>query len=187
MKIAILGWGSLVWDERGIPLDTGWMPCGPELPIELSRISSSRNDALTLVIDSTNGRYVRTYFALSKRTELEEAISDLCKRENMTSRCRIGYVNLVDGSERSEVIPGASGSIREWASQAHVDAVIWTDLGSNFWDKKKTLFSIEAAIQHLHDLEAQGARAAREYILNIPEGVNTDLLDELDHDSWLYP
>lgn len=50
MSIAILGWGSLLWDERpefdqhhGV-----WQFDGPHLNLEFSRKSSSRENALTL-------------------------------------------------------------------------------------------------------------------------------------------
>jgi hypothetical protein len=43
MKIAIVGWGSLIWDPRDLHLATAI------LPIEFSRISD--NGRLTLVVD----------------------------------------------------------------------------------------------------------------------------------------
>ena len=39
MKIAILGWGSLVWDSRQLPHSGEWHTGGPVLPIEFSRVS----------------------------------------------------------------------------------------------------------------------------------------------------
>jgi hypothetical protein len=51
-KIAILGWGSLLW-EGGAEFDRWhdeWRLDGPVLRLELSRVSSRRLDALTLVI-----------------------------------------------------------------------------------------------------------------------------------------
>ena len=57
MRIAILGWGSLPWDdetERGREFNRHlegrtWCRHGPSLKLEFSRISESRNRALTLV------------------------------------------------------------------------------------------------------------------------------------------
>jgi len=45
MKIAILGWGSLIWDARLLSINTtlfdnGWSSDGPDLPIEFSRVST---------------------------------------------------------------------------------------------------------------------------------------------------
>jgi len=57
MTIAILGWGSLLWDKNH-DFDNqheSWKFDGPLLPLEFSRISKSRDNALTLVIDELNG------------------------------------------------------------------------------------------------------------------------------------
>ena len=56
-QIAILGWDSLLW-EGGAEFDRWhdeWRLDGPVIKIEFSRVSSSRLNALTPVIDRTNG------------------------------------------------------------------------------------------------------------------------------------
>jgi len=57
MRIAILGWGSLLW-EGGQEFDywhEPWKPDGPILKIEFSRVSVRRQGSLTLVIDPEHG------------------------------------------------------------------------------------------------------------------------------------
>ena len=90
MKIAILGWGSLIWDkdsEKGKEFDRWrktdeWEVAGDlELPLEFSRISVSRNCALTLVIDEENGTPCRVQYSLSKRKNYKDAVYDLKRRE----------------------------------------------------------------------------------------------------------
>ena len=57
MKIAILGWGSLLWDNQP-EFDRwheSWQYDGPRLKLEFSRVSKSRLRALTLVIDEIYG------------------------------------------------------------------------------------------------------------------------------------
>ncbi|GAH67831.1 unnamed protein product, partial [marine sediment metagenome] len=73
----------------------------------------SRNGALTLVIDPLNGIEVPTQFAKSNRTDLADAICDLRIREDTLVR-HIGYLNLIDGTQRSNVYPDAIQSIRQW-------------------------------------------------------------------------
>jgi hypothetical protein len=61
-KIAILGWGSLLWDEsdEGFnALHGQWRSDGPILKLEFSRKSMSRLNALTLIIDPVHGHDVR--------------------------------------------------------------------------------------------------------------------------------
>ncbi|HOW68396.1 MAG TPA: hypothetical protein P5055_13320 [Candidatus Paceibacterota bacterium] len=58
MSIAILGWGSLIWNPRDLPITGDWQGDGPVLPIEFTRISD--NGRLTLVIDERHGVDVPT-------------------------------------------------------------------------------------------------------------------------------
>jgi hypothetical protein len=44
MKIAILGWGSLLWDPADLQLATPFEPGGPSLPIEFCRVSKNDPD-----------------------------------------------------------------------------------------------------------------------------------------------
>lgn len=86
MKIVILGWGSLIWDPRGLPREGIWQIGGPKLPIEFSRIS--KDCRLTLVIDVENKKYVSTRYVLSPRVDIDDVIKDLAlrEREGLTKR-----------------------------------------------------------------------------------------------------
>ena len=89
MTIAIIAWGSLVWNPGALPYKGDWQPGGPEVSLEFSRVS--RDCRLTLVIDGENGAPVSTRFAWSKRRKLQDAIADLRDREG-TIWDRIGFV-----------------------------------------------------------------------------------------------
>jgi hypothetical protein len=41
MSIAMLAWGSLIWNPRDLPISGEWRQAGPVLPIEFSRISDN--------------------------------------------------------------------------------------------------------------------------------------------------
>ena len=73
MKIAILGWGSLIWLPKDLKFDTnsGWKENGPVLPIEFARIS--KDGRLTLVI-TPNGTEVPTLYAVSSFDSLNLAV-----------------------------------------------------------------------------------------------------------------
>jgi hypothetical protein len=155
MRIAVLGWGSLVWDPRELHLAGGWQEGGPVLPIEFSRISD--NGRLTLVIDEKHGVDVPTRYALSSLSDLDLTITDLQEREGAPNRDRIGFADLLHdrNCERARVKhPIACERIRAWAEENHFDAAVWTALESNFCDKTEEPFSIAAAMSYLGGLSA---------------------------------
>lgn len=88
-QIAILGWGSLLWDEENNRhfdrLHGPWMLDGPDLQLEFSRKSQTRSGALTLVIDSKHGAASTVAYAISTRAEPQAAINDLRRREGTVS------------------------------------------------------------------------------------------------------
>ena len=59
MKIAVLAWGSLVWDPGDLQVAADFAPNGPLVPIEFCR--ASRDGRLTLVIDERFGALCTTY------------------------------------------------------------------------------------------------------------------------------
>ena len=176
-RIAILGWGSLLWDQQpDFDNEHGaWNPGGPRLLLEFSRISASRNGALTLVIDSVHGAKCQVSFTLSSRAAPEEAIRDLAKREGFQSTDVIGILqkdsSLCRGRDAQSI-----DAIYEWLKvQSDVDAVIWTDLPSNFEKKYKKPFDVKTAIEYFHSLSPLSKRKAVEYLLKAPAFVNTPL------------
>lgn len=176
MKIAIIGWGSLIWDQRELPTLGGWQKGGPVLPIEFSRISS--DGRLTLVIDEQNGVFVRTQCAQSGSANLREAIEDLRKREGSPSS-RIGVV--------SKTINNATtgfDTIKSWATTEKWDAVIWTGLPSNFEDKEHVPFTVENGLVYLSGLVGEKKDEARKYIHRAPEEVITPLRRAVGEWGW---
>jgi hypothetical protein len=112
---------------------------------------------------------------------LEEAIADLREREGTTAR-NIGYI-----CRRPAFIScrdQASGeAIDAWATAAAIDAVIWTDLPSNFEERTGLPFSIDAAIEYLKKLDRSG-KAAALYIRSAPSFVVTPLRAALAAQEW---
>ena len=172
MRFAILGWGSLIWDPRDLPVTGEWFADGPTLPIEFSRVSSDKR--LTLVIDEQNGTQVPTQYIQSPRNELSRVISDLQSREGMPSARHIGFVDR-SAEKRSARINSIAKTIEDWASARNIEAVVWTDLPPNFAERCGTLFSVEAAAQHLQSLSPTESEKALCYIRRAPAEVETAL------------
>jgi hypothetical protein len=185
MKIAILGWGSLIWDNQlkfeNFNNKVGrWHNDGPELKLEFSRISGSRGNALTLVIDKNNGEPCQVQFAMSKRKCPDDAICDLRSREG-TILNRIGYY-YTDGSKTRK--PDAPESIKNWANEKEIDVVVWTGLESNFKKVSDVDFTVDAAVEHLKQLPNGSVTKAAEYIRKAPECINTPLRRILQNEQW---
>jgi hypothetical protein len=175
LKIAILGWGSLISDSRGLATSGQWQLNGPKLPIEFSRISD--DGRLTLVIDAEHGRIVSTRYIESSRADLGDAIGDLRRREK-TIRKRIGFIDLRHEISSAKEFPEhavASAAIYAWLEHSGFDAVIWTALPSNFQQKRNQPFSPEAAARYLDSLSKFEQINAFKYINGAPIDVITPL------------
>lgn len=157
MMIAVLAWGSLVWDRRELVIAEDFRPVGPLLPIEFSRVS--RAGRLTLVIDEAFGASCATYSASSDVGDLDVAIENLRLREGMPSATGVGFTDVASGRRSRRAMerhPQAVATIKAWADANGYDAAIWTALASNFHDPDKAAepFSVEAAIRYLEALDA---------------------------------
>jgi hypothetical protein len=183
MKIAILAWGSLIWNPLTLRFDNsiGWLPNGPKLPIEFARISS--DGRLTLVIKEGSDE-VQTYYGISLYSEIDEAIFDLALREG----CPKKRICCVDKSEKIDIksLNSIHASIYVWMSHKDIDAVIWTDLKSNFNDKLGFAFTETHALNYLKYLTLDKKILAEEYVRKAPLEVNTPLRQMIEDEFKWY-
>ena len=178
--IAILGWGSLLW-EGGGTFDTWhepWQDNGPVLSLEFSRVSASRDGALTLVIDPENGVPVRVAWCLSRRRTIGKAIEDLRQREQTPNRDSVGWHAM--GGHGNCHDPGSLAAIRVWANERSLGFVVWTDLRSNFAAKVGERFSVDAAMRYLDGLKHDTRIKAIEYVRRAPPFVRTPVRAAVD-------
>jgi hypothetical protein len=183
LKIAVLAWGSLIWDPRDLKTAAEFKADGPLLPIEFCRVSA--DGRLTLAIDENFGDVCTTYSAPSALGSLDAAIENLRLRERMPNARDVGFVE--PASERQSDVamerhPQVVASIGAWAAANGDDAAIWTALANNFEDKGGEPFSVTAAIRYLEGLKEKDAAAfdrALEYIRKAPREVETPVRDEV--------
>jgi hypothetical protein len=170
MRIAVLGWGSLIRDPGEMPLAGPFEPNGPHLPLEFSRISN--NGRLTLVIDESSGTSCATYVAPSAARDLDEAIDGLKHREGMRRRSDVGFIDMRKGmhsAKARERHPRSLAAIEGWAKSHDCAAVIWTALPSNFRERTDGIpFSPDAAIRYLETLREETLELALQYFRNAP-------------------
>ena len=172
MKIAILGWGSLIWLPKDLKFDTnsGWKENGPVLPIEFARIS--KDGRLTLVI-TPNGTEVPTLYAVSSFDSLNLAVLNLKKREG-TNEKYIGSYNKSKDEFSPKEIP-YKDNIKNWIQTSDFDAVIWTNLPEklNLENMTKTEKDPDGRINYLQNLKGSESALAEEYIRNTPKQIAT--------------
>jgi len=191
MSIAILGWGSLLWDdhpkfatfkEQHYP----WQFNGPTLRLEFSRVSESRDGALTLVIEAEpHGADCVVAYALSRRSELEDAVCDVRSREG-TIMANVGFC-CADPRKPVRSRDGrVLDTVRQWLVARGHSGAVWTDLRSNFdkVSKPQATFSVTNAIAHVRALPLAGQTKAAEYVWRAPDLVQTPLRAALQAEAW---
>jgi hypothetical protein len=174
MKIAVIGWGSLIWSERILKVEPGlWHEDGPSLPIEFSRVSTDRR--LTLVIDPAF-QEIQTYWKVSNLNDLEEAIENLRVREDTPFREDIGFVNVSTGAyqirDQNQFL---KERLMKWGRKKKMEALIWTDLEPIFHERTGMDFSLENVEKFIRSLDEQEWSRAEEYIRRAPVQTQTQL------------
>jgi hypothetical protein len=183
MKIAVLGWGSLIWNLDELRIIGRFQPGGPILPIEFCRVS--QDGRLTLVVDQTHGAPCVTYHAESTFTDLSRAVENLQHREKMLTVRSVGWVNRVTLKVNSEIEvkqPATTRTILKWAEKKY-DAVIWTALGMKFKEATGIKFSVDAAVRYLEGLNPEMRSLALDYIRRAPAEVKTPVRVAVN-DRW---
>jgi hypothetical protein len=182
-RIAVLGWGSLIWNPRYLALAGDWHEDGPTLPIEFARISSGNR--LTLVIHP-GADPVTTLWAMMSAWDLGEARENLRIREGRPPMEGIGWVCRNDSAFGPSEYEYAD-VVREWLLTKDIDCVVWTALLCNFKEKLCREFTVEGALAHLRKLEGPERDKAEEYVRKTPNQVQTKVRQAAQKELGWYP
>ncbi len=184
--IAIIGYGSLLWDlgRLGPRVRGDWQRgAGPRLPLEFSSVSRrKRPGALGVGIDADVGADCATAVIAAVAASVAEARRDLAEREEM-EESRIGAVEPGTGLIAARV-PAIGARIADWCRGEGWDGAVWADYPPNFAEVKGTPFSIPAAFDHLRGLDDAGLLHAVPYITLAPPQTDTPLRRALAADGW---
>lgn len=169
MRIACLGWGSLVWDPRDLLIRRKWFSDGPLLPVEFCRKSS--DGRITLVVVPEKPR-VRTLWVLSSTEVLGDAIESLRAREGIPERNVSEHIGrwICHREDNARVDP----EIRDWADKMKLDAVLWTALPPKFDGDDGETPNAEQVLDYLQDLPYEKKRHAEEYVRRTPIQIDTE-------------
>lgn len=183
MKIACLGWGSLIWNPKSIPISGDWFDDGPNLPIEFAR--ESADGRITLVL--TNVDYqVRSLWAFLSSENLDDAKKALAAREGISDeniKYSIGFWDEKSGKSHGL----CATEIGAWAEHLNIDAVVWTNLKCGFKGKSNrgTMPSCADILEHLQSLPSESTKVAKEYICKAPIQIDTEYRRQIqDNLGW---
>jgi len=184
MKIAILAYGSLIWDEENLAprITGGWRRGhGPVLPVEFCRVSPKRGRALVLALDEEAGAPVPTSHTTSRRHRVEEAVADLAARE----RCAPRYIGIAHHDGRhAQCSARIARVVNAWLALTDYDAAIWAGLPANFEEHAGTPFSHEAGLAWLRQLPPASLQEGWRYITNAPGETDTPFRRFLARQAW---
>jgi hypothetical protein len=167
MAIACLGWGSLIWCQKALPVSGEWRTDGPPLPIEFAR--ESRDKRITLVVCEGSPTIKTLWIALDVQS-LAEAKKVLAAREGIPSRNVQDDIGFWTPTTASNGI-GAK-AIADWATPRDLKGVVWTALKPKFGNEYRKP-SQQEVIDHLAKLENVERKNAEEYIRLAPRQVTT--------------
>lgn len=168
MLIACLGWGSLVWDPRELPIRGKWFTDGPFLPIEFARQSS--DGRMTLVTMPDTYPRVRTLWAPMSLTSLSEAREALRLREGISEKNATSDIAHWNGESAARTL---AEHIAEWARNLRIEAVIWTNLPPKFRNEERAP-SGDELVAYLSSLPPEQGKKAERYVRMTPRQVDTD-------------
>lgn len=166
MKIACLGWGSLIWNPGSLPIQRQWFHDGPMVKVEFTRKSSDGRITLALTPDVTS---VRSLWAVMDSEEMEIAKESLRAREKVNYK---KYPNGIGTWKIGEPNPEMISGLAEWVASKSIGGVIWTALSPEF-DDIKNIPSEEQIVEYLQSRTGRERESAKEYVERAPEQIDT--------------
>ena len=143
-RIAVIGWGSLIWDLDDLaPKVIGeWhMRAGPVLPFEFSLVSKKRKMGLAVCLDPVNGDTCPTHVIASDKQDIHLAAEDLYLRERSPSVDYIGAYCAQTGFLRTR-LSDVGERVSDWCATTGAAGAVWTDHASNYLDHRGEPFSM---------------------------------------------
>lgn len=180
MIIACLGWGSLIWDPRSLPIQRRWFEDGPLAPVEFTRQSS--DGRITLVVDSSASS-VRVLWALMLPTELQIAKEALRDREGIPGT---SWESRIGSWQRGGAAPASMPDLPDWAQGRGLDAVVWTALGPRFKGQDR-LPSANEIVDYLRSCTGTVRESAERYVRQAPRQIDTEFRRRIEAElGWSY-
>lgn len=182
MSIVCLGWGSLIWDPRDLPVVGEWQVDGPALPVEFVR--QSRDGRITLAISDNTAPVTVLWIQLNVAT-LDAARHALMVREDIPEKYLVQSVGFWSQDRQSHHSQAAS--IGAWASTKPIVGVVWTALKPKFAGEQVTP-SEAPVLNYLSELKGDDRIRAEEYVRRTPVQIRTSYRAAIESTlGWIAP
>lgn len=180
MKIAIIGWGYLIWDPLGMDLEPEWFRDGPLLPVEFARFDSGPRLLPVLVEGAPLQPTLWTY---SRKATVLSAAADLAVREGVWTH----DIGQWTRSEEMRSSRGIEALIEEWVVSKGLDGAVWRAVEPNLPDLTPGLASEQVKLDYLRELVATGrAAAAKEFFERTPAQIRTPFRQRVQQEfGWV--
>ena len=173
--IACLGWGSLIWNPRALPIHRQWHMDGPLLRAEFAR--KSRDGRITLVLHP-KAQLVRGLWALMTVDTPYEAKKELATREGIRRENVERFIGHYNRTQDAIDCPlGVIYGLSEWAGCRSIDHVVWTALRPNICRS--------AVVKYLSNLTGPKRDIAKQYVQRAPLQIDTTCRRQIEsHLGW---
>ena len=180
MKIACLGWGSLIWDPKSLLIRRTWFRDGPFIQVEFVR--QSKDGRLTLVI-CDSAKPVRSLWALMATDDINVARTSLLEREGIPKNKIDSFIGSVTSIEETE--DEFKLTVKQWLNSINLDAAIWTNLPPKFNGENDKVPSIEEACDYFNSIDINAKTNAENYIRRTPIQIDTEFRRKFEQEfNW---
>ncbi len=186
-RIAVLGWGSLIWKPDGLAVQSKWHTDGPCLPVEFAR--KSKGMRVTLVLVPRYQHLSRSYWAFSAFGTVDAAAENLRERE----RTRLKRIHVADAKtwwtagEGSGPRDEFGSAVSAWvAGRDDVDVAIWTGLKPEVFNPDSRRVPLEdQVVAFLRSLGPDYEPEAKRYIQMAPASIDTPVRKAIERElGW---
>lgn len=165
--IACLGWGSLVWNARELPIHRQWFADGPLVKVEFLR--QSQDNRITLVLHDS-AEPVRSLWALMTVKAIDEAKVALAAREGIPDKNIEKHIGCWS---RNNPDPAYIPEVGAWAAARGVEHIVWTALPRKYKGQNDKCPSLEEVLSHLSGLSGPERDNAENYVRRAPAQIDT--------------
>lgn len=184
MKIACLGWGSLIWEPKELEeyISSEWHVDGPDLPVEFARESGRNRITLVLV---EGAKCSPSLWAMLNVANIDDAKSALAKREGISDKFKENSIGFWD-AHSNKMHGKCANVISQWALEKGLDGVVWTNLKAGTGKIKNGVApTLDEIIKYFNDLD--DCASAEEYVRKTPAQVRTEFRSGIEEQLGWYP